>query len=98
MVSPLNASMRDQKGILKYLQEAINLDGAKGTNHLATSLATDGKRLQLIFLHPELLLENITKATLKTTNFKRNVRCIVVDEAHLVVLFITPGETTVTFK
>ena len=94
MVSPLNAPMRDQTGILKYLQEAINLDGAKGTNHLATSLATDGKRLQLIFLHPELLLENITKATLKTTN----LRCIVVDEAHLVVLFITLGETTVTFK
>ena len=74
--------MRGQIGKLDYLG-AIFLDGAKGTNHLATSLETYGK-LQLIFSHPELLLENNTKATLKTTNFQRNVRCIVVDEAHLV--------------
>ena len=80
--SPLNALMRDQIGKLDYLG-AIILNGAKSTNHLATSLAREGK-LQLIFSHPELLLENNTKAMLKTTNFQRNVRCIVVDEAHLV--------------
>ena len=80
--SPLHALMRDQIGKLDYLG-AIILNGTKSTNHLATSLATEGK-LQLIFSHPELLLENNTKAMLKTTNFQRNVRCIVVDEAHLV--------------
>jgi len=82
VVSPLNALMRDRIGKLDYLG-AITLDGAKRTNHLAMSLATEGK-LQLIFSLPELLLENNTKAMLKTTNFQRNVRCIVVDEGHLV--------------
>ena len=74
--------MRDQIGKLDHLG-AIILDGTKGTNHLAMSLATDGK-LQLIFSHPEPLLENNAKTMLKTNNFQRNVRCIVVDEAHLV--------------
>jgi ATP-dependent DNA helicase RecQ len=82
VISPLNALMRDQIGKLDHLG-AIILDGTKTTNHLAMSLATDGK-LQLIFSHPELLLVNNTKTMLKTTNFQRNVRCIVVDEAHLV--------------
>ena len=82
VVLPLNALMRDLIGKLDYLG-AIILNGTKRTNHLATSLATEGK-LQLIFSHPELLLKNNPKAMLKTTNFQRNVRCIVVDEAHLV--------------
>jgi len=82
VVSPLNTLMRDQIGKLDHLG-AIILDGTKVTNHLAMSLATDGK-LQLIFSHPELLLENNTKMMPKTTNFQRNARCIVVDEAHLV--------------
>ena len=81
VVSPLNALMRDQIGKLNHLG-AIILDGTKSTNHLAMSIATDGK-LQLIFSHPELLLENNTRTMLKTTNFQRNVRCIVVDEAHI---------------
>jgi len=82
VVSPLNALMRDQIGKLDHLG-AIIPDGTKGTNHLAMSLATDGK-LQLIFSHQELLLENNTKMMLKTTHFQRNVRCIVVDEVHSV--------------
>jgi len=81
VVSPLNALMRDQIGKLDHL--GAILDATKSTNHLAMSLVTDGK-LQLIFSHPELLLENNTKTMLKTTNFQRNVRCIVVDEADLV--------------
>jgi len=79
VISPLNALMRDQIGKLDHLG-AIILDETKGTNHLAMSLVTDGK-LQLIFSHPELLLENNTKMMLKTTNFQRNVHCIVVVEA-----------------
>lgn len=82
VVSPLNALMRDQIGKLDHLGTII-LDGTKSTNHLAMSLVTDGK-LQLIFSHAELLLENNTKTMLKTTNFQRNVHCIVVDNAHLV--------------
>ena len=41
---------------------------------------------QLIYAHPEALVENkeIMKL-LKTTEFQRRVRAIVVDEAHLVV-------------
>ena len=47
------------------------------------SLATAGK-VQFLFSHPEILLEKSTKTMLKTAKFQRNVRCIVVDEAHLV--------------
>ena len=77
--------MRDQIGKLDYLG-AIFLHRAKGTNHLATSLETDGK-LQLTFSHVTQNFFSRTtqiKATLKTTNFQKNVRCIVVDEAQLV--------------
>ena len=74
--------MRDQISKLDHLG-AIILDGTKKSIDLAMSLATAGK-LQLLFSHPEILLEKNTKTMLKTAKFQRNVRCIVVDEAHLV--------------
>ena len=82
VISPLNALMRDQISKLDHLG-AIILDGTKKSIDLAMSLATAGK-LQLLFSHPEILLEKSTKTMLKTAKFQRNVRCIVVDEAHLV--------------
>ena len=80
--SPLNALMQDQISKLNHLG-AIILDGMRKAIHLALSHAREGK-LQLLFSHPEVLLEKNTKIVLKTAIFQENVRCIVVDEAHLV--------------
>ena len=82
VISPLNALMRDQISKLAHLG-ALILDGTKNGNKLAMSRAAEG-RLQLVFSHPEVLLEKETSSMLKKGIFQRNVRCIVVDEAHLV--------------
>ena len=61
------------------------LDGTSKAIELAVSHAREGK-LQLVFSHvyPEVLLKKNTKSVLKTVIFQENVRCVVVDEAHLV--------------
>lgn len=82
VISPLNALMRDQISKLDHLG-AFVLEGTKKSNELAMSHATEGK-LQLLFSHPEILIEKSTKLMLKTATFQRNVRCILVDEVHLV--------------
>ena len=82
VISPLNALMRDQIRKLGHLGVVV-LDGTKKTNDLAISQAREGK-LQLVFSHPEFVIENTTKSTLKTSTFQKGVRCIVVDEAYLV--------------
>lgn len=78
VISPLNALMRDQISKLDHL-EALILDGSKKS----LELAREGK-LDILFSHPEVLLEKSTKSILKRPAFQKNVRCIVVDEAHLV--------------
>ena len=84
VVSPLNALMKDQISKLSNLG-AMVLDGTKTTNDMALSLASKGK-LQLVFSHPEHLIDNkIVKSTvLKSQTFQRNVKSLVIDEAHLV--------------
>ena len=82
VISPLNALMQDQIIKLNHLGAMI-LDGTRKAIDLAVSHAREGK-LQLVFSHPEVLLEKNTKTVLKAAIFQENVRCIVVDEAQLV--------------
>ena len=82
VISPLNALMHDQISKLDYLGAHI-LEGTKKSIELAQQLAYEGK-LQIMFSHPEVILEKRTKLMLKTSAFQKNVRSIVVDEAHLV--------------
>lgn len=58
------------------------LDGTRKAMELAVSHAREGK-LQLVFSHLEVLFEKNTKGVLKTAIFQDNVRCVVVDGAHL---------------
>lgn len=84
VVSPLNALMKDQISKLSQLG-AVVLDGTKRNNDLALSLASRGK-LQLVFAHPENLIDNklVKSSVLKSQIFQRNVKSLVIDEAHLV--------------
>ena len=82
VLSPLNALMRDQISKLGHIGVVV-LDDTKETNDLAILQAREGK-LQLVFSHSEFVIENTTKSTLKTSTFQKHVRCIVVDEVHLV--------------
>ena len=64
---------------------AIILDSTKKSIDLASicmALATEGK-FQFLFSYPEILLGNQNKTILKMAKFQKNVRFVVVDEAHL---------------
>ena len=95
VISPLNALIRDQVSklkesglkacILKGDRVALDEDGDE--EHVSVSEPVENlKNFQVIFAHPEALVENkATLKILKTEEFQNRVRAIVVDEAHLVV-------------
>ena len=95
VISPLNALIRDQ--IVKIREAGLNVCMLKGdrvtgdddgedvslTVPLETLLSTC---YDLIFAHPEVVIDSRKVAKLlKNPAFKRKVRVIVVDEAHLVI-------------
>lgn len=95
VISPLNALIHDQ--IVKIREAGLNVCMLKGdrvtgdddeedvslTVPVETLLTTS---YDLIFAHPEVVIDSrkVTKL-LKNPAFKRKVRVIVVDEAHLVI-------------
>ena len=96
VVSPLNALIRDQvtklreSGLKACILKAdrVSLDGGDddGERVCISEPLENLKNFQLIYAHPEALVENKeVMKLLKTTEFQRRVRAIVVDEAHLVV-------------
>ena len=96
VVSPLNALIRDQvtklreSGLKACILKAdrVSLDGGDddGERVCLSEPLENLKNFQLIYAHPEALVENKeVMKLLKTTEFQRRVRAIVVDEAHLVV-------------
>ena len=98
--SPLNALIRDQviklresglkACILKGDRVALDVEDAE-EEEVHVSLSTAGpleslKDFQLIFCHPEAVVENKKVLKMfKTTEFQRRIRAVVVDEAHFVI-------------
>ena len=96
VVSPLNASIRDQvtklkqSGLKACILKGDHVEGEeeerKEQEGLAFSAIENLKEFQLIFAHPEALVANINVIKLlKTAKFKNCMKAIVVDEAHLIV-------------
>ena len=96
VVSPLNALIRDQVTklrecglkacILKGDCTALEGEGDDGERVSISEPPENLKNFQLIYAHPEALVEDkAVMQLLKTKEFQRRVRAIVVDEAHLVV-------------
>ena len=96
VVSPLNALIRDQVTklrecglkacILKGDRVALDGEDDDGERVCISEPLENLKNFQLIYAHPEALVENkAVMQLLKTIEFQRRVRAIVVDEAHLVV-------------
>jgi superfamily II DNA helicase RecQ len=88
LISPLNALMVDQisklrqhmdVSVLKDSRKAMQSDMACVYNQIV-------RPSQIIFAHPEALLENrnIFQNILKSKAYQDSVKAIVVDEAHLV--------------
>ena len=81
VVSPLNALMEDQiskvEGNVKVMK--VTDDAASLTNLKVPP--------QILFAHPEVLLENrkIFSEVLRSKVYKEHVKAMVVDEAHLIV-------------
>ena len=68
--------------------DRVSLDGGDddGERVCISEPLENLKNFQLIYAHPEALVENKeVMKLLKTTEFQRRVPAIVVDEAHLVV-------------
>ena len=96
VVSPLNALIRDQVTklrecglkacILKGDRVALDGEDDDGERVCLSEPLENLKNFQLIYAHPEALVDNkAIMQLLKTEEFQRRVRAIVVDEAHLVV-------------
>lgn len=96
VVSPLNALMRDQ---VSKLREVIDVAVVKSSDDMSGSNLQDpvdifcncdleeatGRIPQIIFAHPEVLVDKKARSYLKSNNFQETVAAIVIDEAHLVV-------------
>jgi len=96
VVSPLNALIRDQVTKLRECGlkvcilkgDHVALDGEDNNREQVciSEPLENPKNFQLIYAHPEALVENkAVMKLLKSTEFQRRVRAVVVDEAHLVV-------------
>ena len=96
VVSPLNALIRDHVTKLRECGlkacilkgDCVALDGEEDDREQVciSEPLENLKNFQLIYAHPEALVENkAVMQLLKTMEFQRRVRAIVVDEAHLVV-------------
>ena len=78
VVSPLNALIEDQltklRGYVRVVKATENLKDLK-------------EPPQILLAHPELLLENRSVLTnlLRSKMYKKRIKAIVVDEAHLIV-------------
>ena len=94
VISPLNALIRDQ--IVKMREVGLNvcvLKGDRVSDDDGEDVSVDvpletllDKTYDLLFAHPEVLVDSKKVAkVLKSPAFKRKVRAIVVDEAHLVI-------------
>ena len=95
VISPLNALIRDQVTkvrecglkacILKADRVALDGEDDDGEQVCLSEPLQNPKNFQLIFAHPEALVENkAIMKLLKTTELQRRMRAIVVDETHLV--------------
>ena len=96
VISPLNALIRDQVTkvrecglkacILKADGVALDGEDDDGEQVCLSEPLQNLKNFQLIFAHPEAVVENkAIMKLLKTTELQRRMRVIVVDETHLVV-------------
>ena len=96
VISPLNALIRDQ--LVKIREAGLNVCMLKGDRVMGdddvgedVSMTVPVETLlttiyDLIFAHPEVVIDSRKVAKLlKNPAFKRKVRVIVVDEAHLVI-------------
>lgn len=84
VVSPLNAIMEEQ--ITKLQTQGIPCAVLRMSDDINITEDLKTAKLRILFAHPEVLVENVAvKKLLKSCHYQKNVKAIVVDEAHLVV-------------
>ena len=86
VISPLNALMIDQITKLKDFMDVSVLRAVDIEESMLNTNVMNSNPSKLIFAHPEALLEDkkVFKFLSKSKTYKKNLRAIVVDEAHLV--------------
>ena len=92
VVSPLNALMRDQisklneRGVSSFMVQGnlVQVEDTRGEECNPMDTLKD-PRCRLLFVHPEVCVNDKRFfALLKSPIFQRRVKCVVVDEAHLI--------------
>ena len=95
VVSPLNALMRDQisklneRGVSSFMVQGnlVRVEDSRGEEYRA-SLPIEALKdpcCRILFLHPEVCVNDKKFfALLKSPIYQRRVKCVVVDEAHLI--------------
>ena len=95
VVSPLNALMRDQisklneRGVSSFMVQGnlVQVEDTRGEEYRASFPmdTLEDPRCRLLFVHPEVCVNDKRFfALLKSSIFQRRVKCVVVDEAHLI--------------
>lgn len=95
VVSPLNALMRDQisklneKGLTSFMVQgrSVQVEDSRGEEYRASfpMEALKQPRCRILFVHPEVCVDDKNFiALLKSPVYQKRVKCVVVDEAHLI--------------
>ena len=95
VVSPLNALMRDQisklneRGLTSFMVQgrSVQVEDSRGGEHRASFSmeALKEPRCRILFIHPEVCVDDSNFISLlKSPIYQKRVKCVVVDEAHLI--------------
>ena len=95
VISPLNALMRDQisklneKGVTSYMVQGrrVQVEDSRGEEYRASFQMDALKQpsCRILFVHPEVCVDDRSFfALLKSPSYQKRVKCVVVDEAHLI--------------
>lgn len=87
VVSPLKALIRNQLDEVKELECYFKIKGCSLDDHSTVESIKSGK-FNIIFGIPEVWLSPTIKELLSSSFFRKNLVCVVVDEAHKVSWYV----------
>ena len=104
VVSPLNALMRDQtsklneRGLTSFMVQGRSVqveDSCGGEYQASFSMeALKEPHCRILFIHPEVCVDDSSfSSLLKSPIYQKKVKCVVVDEAHLIKEWFNCGLT-----
>ncbi|XP_066919321.1 bifunctional 3'-5' exonuclease/ATP-dependent helicase WRN-like [Clytia hemisphaerica] len=97
VISPLKSLIRNQLDEIKELETFLQIKGCSLDSHNTVD-SIKGGGFNLIFGIPELWLSTPVKEMLASSYFRRNLVCVVVDEAHKVAWGLAESSSESAFR